>query len=94
MYCIACMCLCSQEPYTSDKYITMYYSGKRNAIGVKKKIGKKEQIFQFGGAKCGLDREKLDKYGQECLRKLDAGEDEMNVKQWVQEAIATSAEVL
>ena len=87
------MCLCSQEPYTSEKYGTMYYSGERNACAVKRKFGKKGQIFQFGGTKCGLDRKELEKYGQECSRKLDAGEDEMKVKQWVQEAIVSGAEV-
>ena len=92
MYCIACMhvhVLSSQEPYKSDNYLLMYYSGERNAIGVKRKTGDKKQIFQFGGAKCAKGKEQLWKLGEDCLRKLDAGEQEEDVKTWVREAIAS-----
>ncbi len=81
--------MCSQEPYTSAKYNLMYYSGaKRNSIGVRRKFGDKKQIFQFGGSNCVMERGQLWGFGEDCLRKLDAGVAEEDVKVWVKEAIS------
>ena len=83
----ACACMCSQE-YKSEKWQTMWYKST-DSVGVRRSAaGDKKQIFQFGGSKCVLEKEQLMGFGEDCLRKLDAGVAEADVKEWVKDAIS------
>ena len=80
--------MCSPE-YKSEKWHTMWYKST-GSVGVRRSArGDHKQIFQFGGSKCVLEREQLMGFGEDCLRKLDAGVAEEDVKAWVREAISS-----
>ena len=70
-----------EKPYRSLKYRHEWYK-LTSSVGMKQKTGAKKQIWSFGG-KSGLGRDQLMQLGVECLRKLDAGESEAVVKDWV-----------
>jgi len=72
-----------EKPYSSLKYRHEWYRLSSSA-GMKQKLGAKKtkQIWTFG-AKSGLGRDQLMQLGVECLRKLDAGEGEAVVREWV-----------
>ena len=74
------MCTSLQE-YTSKNYSVLYY---RNtcSIGLRRKTGGKEQIYSFGGKKYKRAEKVLRGFADECLRKLDAGVSEGEVKRW------------
>ena len=64
----------------------MFYY-KPNQCAVRRKFGDKTQIWQFGGKTCGLDSDTLKGFGEDCLKKLDAGNKEEVVYEWVKHAI-------
>ena len=64
----------------------MYYA-RDNNIGIRRKFAAGNQVLSFGGKKCRLSKEVLWDFGCMCLKKLDAGETEKQVKTWVDAAI-------
>ena len=64
----------------------MYY-GRYNTIGIRRKFAEGNQVFSFGGKRCRLSEETLRDFGKMCLKKLDDGETEKQVKTWVKAAI-------
>ncbi len=64
----------------------MWYARGQN-IRIRRKFGKGEQCFSFGGKRCGLSEETQRDFATTVLKKLDAGESELRAKQWVDRAI-------
>jgi hypothetical protein len=64
----------------------MYY-GKGNNIGIRRKFGDKSQCICFGSSKLDFSEEVLRGWGDDCLRKLDAGEREQAVEEWARNKI-------
>ena len=64
----------------------MYYKAN-NQIGLRRKFDDKAQCIKFGGRWCNLSEAVLRDWAADCLRRLDAGEPEKQVEEWVQEAI-------
>ena len=56
-------------------------------MGIRQKFEDKKQIISFGGKKCSLSKEILLDLGQDCLKKLDGGMSEAEVKEWVLEMV-------
>ena len=54
---------------------------------VRQKFGDKKQIFQWGGKKCSLDEAQLRQFGDIVLEKLDAGESEQAVGEYIKKAV-------
>jgi len=70
----------------SEKYCVNYYKNS-NSIGIKRKPPKKGQAFSFGGRRCTLNESSLRGFGDDVMKKLDAGQTENNVLEWVVGAI-------
>ena len=62
----------------------MWYKNS-SSVGIRQKFGKKQQAFSFGGRKSSLTKEALLELGDECVRKLNGGMSEADVKSWVKE---------
>jgi len=75
------------QEISSDKYGVMYYK-KTNSIGIRRKFGGKDTAITFGGKKCGLSEEVLRGFGDDALKKLDAGTKENTVEKWAQKAVS------
>ena len=56
-------------------------------VGIRRKFGDKKQIFSFGGRRSGLTEEKGRSFGDDALRKLDAGMTEKEVEAWAKSAV-------
>ena len=56
-----------------------------NSVGIKQKFGEKEQIFSFGKLTSTNSKKDLISLGDECVRKLNGGMSEGEVKSWAQE---------
>ena len=78
-------CALIQE-YESTKYGVLWYKNT-DMVGIRRKFGKKEQCFSFGGKKAGLTEEKGRAFGDDALRKLDGGMTEAQVKEWADRAV-------
>ena len=78
------------EVYRSEYYTKEYYKNS-NTVGIRRSSKweekSKPQILSFGGKKCELDEKTLRERGDECLRKLDAGESEASVREWARRDI-------
>jgi len=74
------------QEYHSKSYTKMYYKSN-NCIGIRRSAGKNPQIFSFGGVKCKLQEAAMRERGDECLRKLDAGQSEARVREWARREI-------
>ena len=71
----------------SKRYSQEWYKNSMN-IGIKKKLKKgKKQVFSFGGKRCGLGEQQQRGFGYMVLRKLDEGQSERTVKDWVRHAV-------
>ncbi len=75
-------CVPLQEPYKGKNYGQMWYKNFFS-VGIRRKFGDKKQIWSFGGRKPGKGKDSLVQLGVECLKKLDGGMEEKNVKEWV-----------
>jgi hypothetical protein len=72
------------QAYASEKYRCEFYK-KGAAIGVKRKFGDKKQCMSF---RCKTSSEEhMRSLGDDCMRKLDGGETEVDVKKWVNEQV-------
>ena len=67
----------------------MHYKNNQ-CIGIRRKWGKKQQIFSFGGKVAGLSEDVLRSHADACLRKLDAGDKEKAVCVWVKSVVSPS----
>ena len=56
-----------------------------HSVGIRQKFGEKKQIFSFGGRTSTKSKEDLISLGDECVRKLNGGMSEGEVKSWAQE---------
>ena len=75
------------KPYGSKRYAKMWYNNSW-CVGIRRKFGNAKQIFSLGGRTCKLSKEVLhQQFGEDCLKKLDAGMAESDVKEWVTRAI-------
>ena len=61
-----------------------------NMVGIRRKFGDKKQIFSFGGRRSGLTEEKGRSFGDDALKKLDAGMTEKEVEVWAKSVVAPS----
>ena len=63
----------------------MYYKNN-NSIGIRKKEGpwakSGQQVFSFGGKRCFFSQRVLRDFGEDALKKLDAGMTEEDVHAW------------
>ena len=72
------------QAYTSEKYRCEFYR-KDVAIGVKRKFGDKKQCMSF---RCKtFSEEHMRSLGDDCMKKLDDGETEVDVKKWANEQV-------
>ncbi len=76
----------SHKEYKSKKYSVMYYKNSKQ-IGIRRKTGKTDTAFSFGNLSCGLDELSLRGFADQVLKKLDEGESERAVHDWVWAAI-------
>ena len=77
-------CMTLQEEYSSENYGRPMWYKNANAVGIRrKKPGDIKQIFAFGGKHSPLDKDAMMQLGFECLKKLDGGMAEADVKDWV-----------
>ena len=74
------------QEWISPKYSILYYK-KTNIAAVRQKFGEKRQIFGWGGKKCTLDEASLRQFGDLALEKLDAGESEQSVEEYIKKAV-------
>ena len=58
-----------------------------NMVGIRRKFGDKKQIFSFGGRRSGLTEEKGRSFGDDALKKLDAGMTEKEVEEWAKSVV-------
>ena len=68
----------------------MYLRGIKcsaSTVGIRRKFDEKEQIFSFGGRRSGLTEEKGRSFGDDALKKLDAGMTEKEVEAWAKLAV-------
>ena len=57
-------------------------------MGIRRKFGDCKQIWSFGGLRYNFSKEVMfDNFGEDCLKKLDCGMGEADVKAWVLAAI-------
>ena len=67
----------------------MYYKNSKQ-IGIRRKTGKTDlppTAFSFGNLSCGFDELSLRGFADQVLKKLDEGESERAVHDWVWAAI-------
>ena len=79
----------SHKEYKSKKYGVMYYKNSKQ-IGIRRKTGKTDlppTAFSFGNLSCGFDELSLRGFADQVLKKLDEGESERAVHDWVWAAI-------
>ena len=74
------------QEFKSARYAVMFYRNS-NSIGIRQKFGKNTQVISFGGRKCGLLENVLRGFGDDALRKLDAGQKETAVEKWAKKAV-------
>ena len=79
-----------KQKNTSPNYSIMYYKNSNN-IGARRRHGRKEQAFSFGGRKCQLSEEQLREYADQALEKLGSGLSEADVAGMIKAAIASAA---
>ncbi len=85
--CAPALCMKGEKTYTSKKYSKMWYKNSWT-VGIRRKFGDCKQIWSFGGKRSNLSKEALyDNFGEDCLKKLDYGMSEADVKAWVLAAI-------
>ena len=70
----------------SANYSILWYKNTK-MVAVRQKFGDKKQIFQWGGKKCSLDEAQLRQFGDIALEKLDAGESEQAVGEYIKKAV-------
>ena len=70
----------------STNYSILYYKNSKMAA-VRQKFGDKKQIFGWGGKRCILDEVQLRQFGDLALEKLDAGESEQAVGEYIKKAV-------
>lgn len=80
---VVILCMGLQDIY-KDYGKPMWYKNT-TSVGIKRKFGDKKQIIYFGGRKCTLSKEALLKLGDDCVKKLNGGMTEADVKAWVVE---------
>ena len=73
------------QEHVSKKYQVLWYK-LSNMVGIRRKFGDKQQIFSFGGRRSGLTEEKGRSFGDDALKKLDAGMTEKEVEAWAKSA--------
>ena len=71
---------------TSPNYSVLYYKNTHTAA-VRRKFDDKKQIFGWGGKKCELDEAQLRQYGDLALEKLDLGESEKDVEEYIKRSV-------
>ena len=65
----------------------MLWYKNASTVGIRRKFDEKEQIFSFGGRRSGLTEEKGRSFGDDALKKLDAGMTEKEVEAWAKLAV-------
>jgi len=68
------------EAVSSERYSVLYYKNNKT-IGLRRKFDKRDTALSFGRNE-SLSEESLRKVADECLRKLNGGDTEANVKIW------------
>ena len=71
---------------TSPNYSILYYK-KTHIAAVRRKFDDKKQIFGWGGSKCQLDEAQLRQYGDLALEKLDQGDSEKDVEEFIKRSV-------
>lgn len=67
------------QAYTSTEFSVLWYKND-NAIGIRRKSADKKQVMSFRSK--NHSEEQMRKIGDECLRRLDAGQAIEIVKEW------------
>ena len=81
-----------QETYKSKNYKVNWYR-KIHWLGLVQKFGQRKETIRFGGKACkDVSEEVFRSFAAECMKKLDAGESETNVQEWVRTAISRDIE--